>query len=292
MVAASIGPSGEALVLWSDQPGKDALCPTELDSRTERPVHATVCVYAPGGARRSVPIHDLSLTFPLLQPLPDGRVLIVGSRCSWRPGGPEKNAVVYNPSGEAEVAATLGDGISHVLATALGDVWVAYYDEGIFGNLGWAAPSGPDPVGVAGIVRFDKHLSQEWMYPFHAEPGPVYDCYALNVFGTEAWAYYYDQFPIVRIGTDEVTGWKNSIAGARALLVAEQGVALVGGYRDERSRCVFGTLSDSAFEPLATTHLVMPDGKPWPDNPTLIGRSDELHAIFDRTWYKLCVADL
>ena len=59
-------------------------------------------------------------------------------RCRWRRDGPDRNAVLYDADGQVVSEHVLGDGIGHVLATSTGQVWVGYFDEGIYGNYGWA----------------------------------------------------------------------------------------------------------------------------------------------------------
>jgi len=126
-------------------------------------------------------------------------------------------------------------------------VWVSYFDEGGYGNLGWNDP-GPAPIGRSGIVRFDADLTKRWEYPSYvANPwGGVDDCYAFDVVGEVAWACYYSDFPVVRIDGEHVSGWRNPVRGARALVVGDGGVSilLVGGYGPERDRLVEGRLSN------------------------------------------------
>ena len=37
-------------------------------------------------------------------------------------------------------------------------VWVGYFDEGIYGNYGWGRAESEEPVGAYGIVRFSSDL--------------------------------------------------------------------------------------------------------------------------------------
>jgi hypothetical protein len=139
---------------------------------------------------------------------------VAGARCRWRPDGPDRNAVLYDADGQAVSEHVLGDGIAHVLATSTGQVWVGYFDEGIYGNYGWGRADSEEPVGAYGIVRFSPGLEPAWHYPKHTEVGPwdaVSDCYALNVDDTSTWACYYSDFPVVRIRDGAVTGWHNDI---------------------------------------------------------------------------------
>ena len=118
------------------------------------------------------PIADLALAHVTVQPMPGGRFLVAGARCRWRPGGPDRNAVLYDADGQVVSEHVLGDGIAHVLATSTGQVWAGYFDEGIYGNYGWGRAESEEPVGAYGIVRFSPDLEAVWHYPKYTEVGP------------------------------------------------------------------------------------------------------------------------
>lgn len=291
LVTVDVGPHGEALALWSAAADREALRSATVspgwatfpNARTPHPVAARVTVQDPGHARL-VSIPELELAHPFVQPLPGGRVLMVAARCTWRASGPDRNAVVFDDAGTPVAAATLGDGVQHVLATPSGNVWAGYFDEGIFGNYGWGGP-GPEPIGAAGIVRWRPDLTEAWRYPYDSGLGDVYDCYALNVTGEQAWAYYYDSFPVVRISGDEVQGWRNSVAGAGALTVGDSTAALVGGY-GERWRITVGRLADGVFESTSTGRLALEGGNEPAPATRIVARGPDLHVFIGPTWYR------
>jgi hypothetical protein len=184
-------------------------------------------------------IPDLALAHITVQPMPGDRFLVAGARCRWRRDGPDRNAVLHDADGQVVSEHVLGDGIGHVPATSTDQVWVGYFDEGIYGNYGWGQADSEEPVGAHGIVRFPPGLEPTWHYPKYTEVGPwdaVSDCYALNVDDTCTWSCYYSDFPVVRIRDDMVTGWHNDIRGAIALAVASSRVALFGGYGPDYDR--------------------------------------------------------
>lgn len=165
-------------------------------------------------------LSDLTVAFPYLQPLPGGDLLVVGARCHRFAGGTaERNAWVYAADGAPSREMVLGDGIADVQVTAKGAIWVSYFDEGILGNFGWGGQGAP-PIGATGLVhfdRFDAHGAKQW--EFHPPPGlnVMFDCYALNVASDVVWAYYYTEFPLVRITPDGRTrGWRSEVPGATA----------------------------------------------------------------------------
>ncbi|WP_157412953.1 hypothetical protein [Aeromicrobium sp. Root236] len=224
------------------------------------------------------PPHDWTL-----QPLPDGRFVVVGSRAEWRDGVAEDNAHVYASDGSLDAVGCLGDGIEHVQTSADGSIWVGYFDEGIYGNDGWGG-SGPEPMGSAGIVRFSSDLQVQWEYPLQQQD-PIDDCYALNVTGDDVWACPYSSFDVVRIRDGDVRSWSNEVEGARALVVSGDSVALVGGYEKDRDRLVIGQLDDDELQVQATGRLTMPDGRRLPEDTFVVGRGAELHALVGSDWF-------
>ena len=296
-VSASVGPGAQVILLavgradvpvvraHDVQPGWASFPVT----RTERPYDAAVLVHDGHEARRIV-LRDEDIGHPLVQPLPDGDVLVVGTRCRrFADGTFERNARVYGINGELRRAFLLGDGINDVQASSTGDLWVAYFDEGVFGNYGW----GSEPVGSAGLLRFDAHGNKVWQFEPPDGFGPIDDCYALNVEAEAAWAYYYSDFPLVRIGSDgEPRAWRTEVAGAKAFAVGEGRVLFFGGYHPQRDRCTLWELADERLANPIDGRLVTPNGKPLGGDAAVIGRGPVLHAFTATAWYQVDVRDL
>ncbi|PZG23688.1 hypothetical protein [Nonomuraea aridisoli] len=110
--------------------------------------------------------------------------------------------------------------------------------------------------------------------------------------GEEAWAYYYVDFPVVRIRADEVTGRSTGVSGARALVVADDRVTLVGGYGEECDRVVVGSLEGQDFRVGGPGRLAMPGERPVPREAAVLGRGGELHVVAGHHWLKLGIEDL
>jgi hypothetical protein len=127
-------------------------------------VEARITVHTPELAAVT-PIAGLALAHVTVQPMPGGTFLVAGARCRWRRDGPDRNGVLYDAGGQVVCESVLGDGIGHVLATSDGQVWVGYFDEGIYGNYGWGQADTEEPVGASGIVRFSPGLAPAWHYP-------------------------------------------------------------------------------------------------------------------------------
>jgi hypothetical protein len=276
LVAASVGPDGAAIALWAAAPDRQRML-ARLGSRSasakaaaRRPVAVRVT-----GVGRVVSALVHRVRFPQVQPLPDGAILVASQR-----GGV---AQVFDSDGRPLRQGTLLDGIEHVLATASGHLWVGYFDQGVYGN---------DPVAHHGIVRFTSGLDPDWTYPLDTDVGPVDDCYALNVDGEAAWAYYYRSFPIVWISDGSLTAWRTEVAGATGLLAAADACALVGGYGlADRDRLVIGQLAHGRCEIIDELRLTLPGGQPMP-TASLVCRGPDLHVFIGRSWYRLALDDI
>ncbi|MFS8101582.1 hypothetical protein LFM09_31100 [Lentzea alba] len=279
-VSASVGPAGEVVALWSATAD-----PAALKSAARVTVHVPDSVIA-------AHIPALPLAYPTVQPLPDGQVLVVGARCRWRSKGPDRNAIVYDHAGAVLSEHTFGDGIEHVQATRSGEVWVGYFDEGVYGNYGWGETSSPPPIGSSGLTRFSADFAQEWQFPDNSKWDVISDCYALNVGNNATWACYYSDFPVVRIQNDTVTGWHNNIGGAKALAVGGSRIALFGGYGPDHDRLVVGELGEERLHVLGEYRLVQPDGQPLPRTARVVGRGADLHVLLDNSWLRLGIEDI
>ncbi|MCC6572725.1 MAG: hypothetical protein IT462_02945 [Planctomycetes bacterium] len=169
------------------------------------PVDYTIVHWKRGEVHRAL-VRSTKLPVGHVQICPDG-YLLVGGRCAWHRTGADKNALVVDPTGKELRQITLGDGIADVRVTHDGSIWASYFDEGVFGNFGWARP-GPSPVGEDGIVQFDAHGAIKWRFNRNgAVAHRICDVYAFNVVGNdEFWTCFYTDFPIVhfRDGVYEV----------------------------------------------------------------------------------------
>jgi hypothetical protein len=288
---------GDLVIMWASPAGNEALSSSTSqpgwasfpDSTTARPVEAQVRIQGPD-VLRTVRLNEHRIAHPKVQLLPDDRLLVVGTRCYWREGRAEENALVYDGNGQPVLSGTVGDGISHVYATPRGRIWIGYFDEGIFGNYGWGAPTGPEPVGSSGIVRFTSELVADWRFPQDSPFGGIADVYAMSGDGEDLWSCYYTDWPIVRISSDSddsVTGWRNTVAGGSVLVVGSNLTAIAGGYREDRDRVVLLRLDDDAVAEVAQGRLILPSGEAIPPDAHWLGGKHELSIVTGSFWYKL-----
>lgn len=187
-------------------------------------------------------------------------------------------------------SACVGDGIEHVRTTPSGAVWLAYFDEGVYGNLGWGGPGAPEPMGWPGLVRTNRELEIDWRYPADRLE-PIDDCYALTVSGEDAWAFTYSGFAITQVHGSRVRSWPTRVDGGNALAVDGERVALVGGYGEDHDRLVLGRL-DQDFTVRRRARLAMPDATPLPVAASKIGHADELHVFVGPDWFRIGLDDL
>ncbi|MDX6212176.1 MAG: hypothetical protein QOF82_1263, partial [Frankiales bacterium] len=214
-------------------------------------------------------------------PLPDGAVLVVGTRCAWTPDGVVPNAALYGADGSLRRTAVVGDGVQHLRSTPTGEVWIGYSDQGIYGSLGWGRP-GLAPVGHSGLVRFGTDLTLAWEFPRGDAPPRISDCDALNV-DSDVWTCYYTDFPVARIDHDLVTTWPTGLVAVSALLVDQDRIASVG------AQVTFAHIEGDDLRVTSTRPLILPPEAETPGTH-LIGQGPSLHALTPSgDWY---LADL
>lgn len=180
-----------------------------------------------------------------LQPLPVGKTLLVCPRTAYKgPGNLQKNGRIYDKEGILCREIFLGDGIRDVQVTNNGIIWTSFFDEGVFGTLGW-----DKPTGASGLVAWD--LSGKQIYEFNPNNGlaPIVDCYALNVVSNEnVWLYYYTKFPLVHLKSYKIEGvWDIPIFGSKAFAISEKNVVFQGGYGDENLYSLYKLSSKNFF---------------------------------------------
>ena len=296
--SVSVGLNGDVIRLLVEQKSLDALV-----ARMEQPGWASfprthtdtgyssiVVVSGPSGSRETH-LSGMTATFPKVEILPDGKILVVAPRCYRNQDGThELNARIYNSDGVEQQKFLLGDGISHVQADVNGNIWVGYFDEGVYGNFGWQYPVGP--FGAAGLSCFDPSGKKIWDFEPPNGFDHISDCNALNVAKTGVWAYYYTDFPIALVDSDfRVRCWSSESAGGGAFAVASERVLLYGGYGDRRTACSLLQLGDGVAKLIAEVSLVLPREVEL-SKAQVICRNEGLHVFCGDDWYFFSIDSL
>ena len=253
----------------------------------------------------------LETPLPLFDRFPDGRWLVVGSRSI---GGP--NARALTEDGALISRFFLGDGIEHVGIDADHQIWVGWFDEGVFGNGDWKG-DWEWPPSSQGIACFSSDGVPLAPIVIPKDSGGVADCYAMNVGAGGNWFVPYTEFPILNLErerparwwkSDQRGWWKADLSGARALAV-DGAHALVAGGSGRASHILRlvsldGQGNGERAEVIATWFLPLHKRKPlageaaevaayhvWEQPSLLSGRGDTLHLIQGPEWRQWRVSD-
>jgi hypothetical protein len=182
----------------------------------ETPNHFVVLEFKKENLLKTTEIPAQSWNYHFVQPLPEAEFLLVCARVR----GETKNARVFDSNGTLKRDFTLGDGIQHLQTTADGQIWVGYFDEGVFGDT---------PISQNGINCFDKFGNLVYAHTDES----IADCYALNVISNkEVWSCYYTDFPLVQIENYRVKNtWQSPVRGSQGFIVWKNFVLFRGGYK-------------------------------------------------------------
>jgi hypothetical protein len=163
-----------------------------------------------------------------VQPLPESNWLLVRGRAE---NDQDANAHVFDDVGRLLRSFPAGDGIQDVQTDESGQIWISYFDEGVFGDTS---------LGRNGLVCLDD--SGKLLFDFQRIPHEcvrsMADCYALNVCSAhEAWLCYYTDFPLVKLADFGLANvWlRQPISGSPAFAVLDDSVLFAGGYRKRDS---------------------------------------------------------
>ncbi|MDX3590063.1 hypothetical protein PV749_02835 [Streptomyces sp. ID03-2B] len=208
------------------------------------PFDALVVSVHPGGSIELTELRSVRARWPHLDRLPDGGFVVAASRA--RRYEDSDQVQVFDVLGRETSSFSVGDAIEHLLVDEAGQIWVGHFDENPIGIRRWSATGRPT------WMSDDAHI-----------PG-LFDCYALNVSGTTAWACPYTDFPLVEIRPDHrerpVRVRENHVRGARAVAVHGERVAFYGGYGEEQDRLAHGEITGTSVEQTDVGLLTLSDG--------------------------------
>lgn len=227
LITVTVGPQLNPIILSlgklpdyrQESSGGGSFAKKNSDTLNDYRIH-----YCAGEDWFSVDLAPTLENFHSVQPIGDQDWLLVRCRSS---GDKDHNAHVYSAYGEHVRSFPAGDGIEDVQVTKDSNIWISYFDEGVFGDCEWSR---------SGLVCLDNEGKQ--VFDFRSvciEADPIDDCYALNVCSShETWLCYYTDFPLVRLTDHKVNEiWRNiPVAGSHAFAVSKENVLFAGGYNN------------------------------------------------------------
>ncbi|HTU19956.1 MAG TPA: hypothetical protein VMG10_17970 [Gemmataceae bacterium] len=241
LITVTAGPSFDLILLSLEQSpdyrlvtGHGSFAKKRAASPNRFRVH-----YQSGDDWLSLDLAETLENYHAVQPLSNGRWLLVRCRAA---GDQDANAHIYDADGIRTQSFPAGDGIADVQATERGNIWVSYFDEGVFGDT---------ELSRSGLVCLGQDGRSAFRLGDLAEPvlRSMADCYALNVCSDrEVWLYFYTDFPLVRLMNRKVAGhWMMPVAGSHAFAVDRERVLLGGSY-DRKESLFLGWLDKLDFE--------------------------------------------
>lgn|GEM_PF-6870163 len=255
LASVSVGPDQEACCLWTANDADPDGYRGAAGAVTQQ--DATGAVWLSAELSRPLP------RYPMVQPHPLGWV-VVGARCDRL----EDNALVFDQGGQLLAAGRVGDGVEEVYTTHNGELWVSYFDEGVFGDV----------LAASGCVRWrisdDYQITPEWQlcYPDMA------DCYAMNVTDQAIYVCPYTDFPVIVIKDGRSTILENDdVAGPSAIVTDGERMVIIGAYRHP-DQIALGTLKTGRFRAEKKASLRV-EGARFKEINRLCGRGTRLHAF-------------
>jgi len=286
LVAFNVGPNGEVFIVY-------AMETTDYQTNEGLAIFPKIFGGNPQ-VYRVIKIQDSAVVMDMLiederfnihdvQPFAE-HTMLTCSRSEYRGLNDfDLNGRIYSKDGVLVSEILLGDGVQTIQSTRSGELWVSYFDEGVFGNFGWDSP-----FGAAGLVALDRAGRKCYEFEPHGKAPYIVDCYALNV-ATESdiWCYYYMDFPLVQIRNKEVVAsWKVPVSGSSAFAVSGDLVLFAGGYDKRKELELVRLNSDGTAKLLRTLSLYDSSGvavvPEW-----IVGRGTRLYIISNESLYEV-----
>jgi hypothetical protein len=227
-----------------------------------------VVVTVDDGASYETALGSVSARHPKVDSLPDGGFVVADARS--RAGA--EQVQVFDALGRPTWTFRVGDGIEHLLTDESGDLWIGYFDEGVYGD---------DPLSTAGARRWSATGDALWAYSPPPGADWIAHCYALNVDRRAAWVYPYTpymSFPLVEVGDGRPLRLRSTqVEGASGVAVHGEFVAFFGGYGQDRDRLVVASLGETSADTVATSRLRRADGTPVDRRRRVVSRGPRIY---------------
>lgn len=152
------------------------------------------------------------------QRLPDGGYILASPRSKVG----EKNLQVFDDTGRFRTSFAIGDAVEHLAVDRKGRIWVAYFDEGIFGR---------DSLSIYGLSRFDQNGRLEYQWD-SSKNEAIDDCDTLTVDESgRAWICPYSRYFVAAVADDDarVVISQAPVSNMSGLLVGATHVGFLGG---------------------------------------------------------------
>ena len=182
-------------------------------------------------------ITDEKYNIHYVQKHPDGLFLLTCARSERRNSDDfDLNGRIYDANGRVWGEILIGDGVEDVQIDDDGNIWIGFFDEGVFGNYGW-----DDPIGKHGLISMGISGQITYQYQPSGDLGMICDSYAMNVNSSkDVWICYYTDFPLVNLSKDTIRNhWVSPIHGSSAFAIGGGYVLMEGGYDDRGSYQIF-----------------------------------------------------
>lgn len=292
IVGFNTGPSGEVyFVLALDpldyQTKSDGFAsfPKTIPDSSQR--YRILCING-GSIELDLLIDNEQFNIHDIQPLAN-ELLLACSRSRYRgPDDFDLNGRVYTRDGTFLRGMLLGDGVNTTQTTHDGEIWAAYFDEGIFGNFGW-----DEPIGASGLVAWTPKGGKAYEYEADNSIGPISDCYALNVPTSEdVWCYYYTDFPLVHLRNKKIVSvWNTSVVGSAAFAVGHDHVLFAGGYKQRGLFQLVNLGSNGKALWIGEFELHSSSSAPLVPEK-VVGRGERLYVLSEKKLYEISLSDV
>lgn len=276
-VCDSVSPSGAGLFLFEKKPAKEKFSgqsemPLTHEKMVSKRTFKLVVVSGEKVSEITIPNVDLSSQF--VDVLPDGRVLLASARCR---SVNHMNGLIYDPKSKKTVCFCAGDGIQNMFADNLGRIWISFFDEGIFGET---------KISASGAVCLNDQGDILWRYKESQGFSSISDCYAMNVCETEAYIYFYTDFPLCKISQKfALEYWETTLSGCHTIAIGENSALFSGEYDDPVSRFYFVQKTNQKLGTAKSVTIVLPDGSPI-DEGKILARGPMLHFFNKTGWFR------
>ncbi|ORT54101.1 hypothetical protein [Streptomyces sp. CB03238] len=174
--------------------------------------------------------------------LPDGGFVIADT------GGGVR---VFDALGRLSWTFGVGYGVEYLLTDTAGDLWVGYFDEGIYSG---------DPLSGAGLRRWSS--TGEPLWACKAPPGvaDIWDICSLNVGTNGVWSSPYGGAPLLEIRDDGVRVRTGPVRGAMALAVHGDLAVFLSGNGEDADLLTYCRLTPATAEPVSRGRFRRADG--------------------------------